>query len=129
MTKLVLIFLSAGLGGVLRYVITGWVQHPSGPTFPLGTLVVNIAGCLGIGFLGAAFTGPLLIREEYRVALLVGLLGGFTTFSTFGKETVALAGDRGWLLAGANIVLSVGLGLLGVWFGSRVAQWIFGVTT
>jgi fluoride exporter len=127
MTKLVLIFIGAGIGGVLRYAITGWVQGVSSPTFPSGTLAVNVAGCLAIGFLGTAFAGPLLVREEYRTALLVGLLGGFTTFSTFGKETLSLAGDREWLLASANVLLSVGLGLVGVWIGSRLAEWYFGV--
>lgn len=126
MTKLVLIFIGAGVGGVMRYAIGGWVQGASGPTFPLGTLVVNVSGCLAVGFLAGAFTGPVLIREEYRIALLVGLLGGFTTFSTFGKETMALAGDREWALAGLNVVLSVVLGLAGVWAGTRLAEWIYG---
>ncbi|MCL4221759.1 MAG: fluoride efflux transporter CrcB [Phycisphaerales bacterium] len=126
MLKLALIFVGSGTGGLLRYGLAGWVQHAWGATFPLGTLVVNVVGCLFVGFLGAALAGPILVREEYRVALLIGLLGGFTTFSTFGKETFALAGDREWMLASTNIVLSVGLGLLGVWLGTRLAESIFG---
>jgi CrcB protein len=121
MTKLIMIFLGAGLGGVLRYASAGWVQALIGASFPSGTLVVNVLGCLAVGFLGAAFTGPVPIREEYRIALLVGLLGGFTTFSTFGRETFALAADREMLWAGLNLLLSNGLGLGAVWLGTRLA--------
>lgn len=127
MTKLLLIFLATGLGGVLRYTIGGWVQGLTGASFPSGTLVVNLLGCLAIGFLGAAFAGPILIREEFRIAILVGLLGGFTTFSTFGRETFVLAADRELLLAGLNLLLSNGLGLAAVWLGTRVAERIYGV--
>jgi CrcB protein len=127
MTKALLIFLGAGLGGVLRYAIGGWVQALTGASFPNGTLVVNVIGCLAVGFLGAAFAGPVLIREEYRIAVLVGLLGGFTTFSSFGRETFALAADREMLLAGLNLLLTNGLGLIAVWLGTRLAERIYGV--
>ena len=127
MTKLILIFLGSGLGGVMRYAIGGWVQALTGASFPSGTLVVNVLGCLAIGFLGAAFAGPVLIKEEYRIAILVGLLGGFTTFSTFGRETFALAADREMLWAALNLLLSNGLGLAAVWLGTRVAERIYGV--
>jgi CrcB protein len=126
MIKFALVFLGAGLGGVLRYAITGWIHGPAGPLFPLGTFVVNVSGCLAVGFLGTTLMGPVLVREEYRVALLVGLIGGFTTFSTFGKETLALAGDRQWFLAGANVVLSIVLGLAAVWAGARLAERVLG---
>lgn len=126
MTKLILIFVGSGLGGVLRYALGGWVQGLAGASFPTGTLVVNVTGCLAIGFLGAAFAGPVLIREEYRIAILVGLLGGFTTFSTFGRETMALAANREMLLAGLNLLLSNGLGLAAVLLGSRVAERMYG---
>lgn len=126
MTKLILIFVGSGLGGVLRYALGGWVQGLTGASFPSGTLVVNVTGCLAIGFLGAVFAGPVLIREEYRIAILVGLLGGFTTFSTFGRETMALAANREMLLAGLNLLLSNGLGLVAVLLGSRVAERMYG---
>jgi CrcB protein len=127
MAKFFLIFLGAGLGGVLRYVVGGGVQALTGESFPSGTLVVNLLGCLAIGFLGAAFAGPVLIREDYRTAILVGVLGGFTTFSTFGRETFSLAADREMLFAALNLLLSNGLGLAAVWLGTRVAQRIYGV--
>lgn len=127
MLKILSIFIGAGVGGVLRYAISGWAQSFSSGSFPAGTLAVNIIGCLLIGFFGAAFAGPVLVREEYRLALLVGVLGGFTTFSTFGQETFALAADREWLLAGMNLLLSNGLGLTAVWLGTRVAERLYGV--
>ena len=121
--KLSCIFVGAGIGGVLRYALGGWVQNMTpGSTFPTGTLAVNVIGCLLIGFLGALFTGPVVIREEYRIAILVGVLGGFTTFSTFGMETFSLANERDFLRAALNLILSNGLGLGAVWFGLCVAE-------
>jgi CrcB protein len=127
MFKLVLIFLGAGLGGILRYWLGTWLQSFTTSGFPIGTLAVNTLGCLAIGFLAAALTGPAWGDERYRLALIVGLLGGFTTFSAFGYETVSLAGHREFLLAGLNILLSNGLGLVGVWLGARMAPHLSGV--
>ncbi len=122
MIKLVLIFLGSGVGGVLRYAVGGWVQRPAGVGFPVGTLVVNVLGCLVVGFLAAAFSARVIIREEYRLALLIGLLGGFTTFSTFGLETFALLNDGEEVRAIVNVALSVGVGLAAVWLGYRLAE-------
>ncbi len=127
MTKVVLIALGGGVGSVLRYALAGVGQRLTTTDFPLGTLLVNVAGCLLIGFLYAALAGPWLIREEYRVAILVGLLGGFTTFSTFGYETFGLLNERQYALAAANVGASVVLGLAAVWLGYRVAERAFGV--
>lgn len=126
MLKYTLVFLCSGLGGVLRYGLGGLVQNWWGPTFPLGTLIINITGCLGIGFFATAFSGGLLIREEYRVAVLVGIFGGYTTFSSFGRETMALADDGQFARAGINVLLSVAAGLAAVWLGSAVATRIYG---
>jgi CrcB protein len=127
MQKFILIFLGSGLGGVLRYTLSGWAQKVGNGTFPLGTLAVNITGCLLIGFLSAAFSGRILIREEYRIALLVGVLGGYTTFSAFGLETFALLNDGQHLRALTNIALSVILALVAVWAGYRIAENWMGV--
>jgi CrcB protein len=127
MLKLVLLFAAAGLGGVLRYAISGWAQGLTQGPFPVGTLLVNVLGCLAIGFLAAAFAGPVLIREDVRIAILIGLLGGFTTFSTFGQETFGFVTDRGFGLAAANLLLMNGLGLLAVWSGTRLAEHWYGV--
>jgi CrcB protein len=122
MLKLVLIFLGSGLGGVCRYAVAGWVQRLGNGGFPRGTLAVNVLGCLLIGFLTAAFSGRLLVREEYRIALLVGVLGGFTTFSAFGMETFAFLNDGQYLRAATNVLLSVAAGLAAAGAGYRLAQ-------
>src|SRR5882724_5552378 len=97
MDKLLYIAIGGGIGSVLRYLLSSWSQRASGNgPFPLGTLVVNALGCLAMGVLAAFFTGPHRVREELRLFLLVGMLGGFTTFSSYAWETFALAdgGDR-----------------------------------
>jgi CrcB protein len=121
MMKFVLIAVGGGVGAVLRYLVAGWGQRLTEGSFPLGTLIVNVIGCLAIGFVATLMTGPAIVREEYRFAILVGLLGGFTTFSTFGYETFALLAERGWLQAGGNVVASNVLGLSAVWIGHRLA--------
>lgn len=126
MVKFALIFVCSGLGGVLRHALGGLIQHWWGPTFPLGTLIVNITGCLGIGFFAAAFAGGLMVREEYRIAVLVGIFGGYTTFSAFGLETMALVGKGDMARAGLNVLLSVAVGLVAVWFGAALGARVFG---
>ncbi|MFV1957892.1 MAG: fluoride efflux transporter CrcB [Planctomycetota bacterium] len=122
----ILLFVAGGggAGALLRYLVSGLGQRLTVGVFPLGTLLVNVLGCFLIGYLGAVFSGPLLVRDEVRLALLVGLLGGFTTFSSFGWETFSLLNDREWGFAIANVVGSNLLGLLAVWIGYRLAeQW------
>lgn len=127
MFKILMIAAGGAIGATLRYSISGWGQKFVVGSFPMGTLLVNLIGCLLIGFFCAFFAGPQLIREEYRVGLLVGVLGAFTTFSTFGWETFSLANDNQLRLAALNIVLSNGVGLLAVWFGYRMGEKWFGV--
>ncbi len=125
--RLALIFLAGGLGCVLRYLVAGWVQRWGGESFPLGTLTVNVIGCALIGFLATAWTGPVMLREPYRVAILVGLLGGFTTYSTYAWETVTRATDGAFLLAGLNIALSNVVGIGAAWLAARLAMRWYGV--
>ena len=88
-------------------------------------MAVNLVGCLAIGALSAAFTGPFLVREEYRIGLTAGVLGGFTTFSTFSLETFNLAAIGEHRFAWANVVLSCALGVAAVWLGYRlVERWL-----
>ncbi len=123
------LFIAAGgaVGALLRYLVAGWVHKGLGATFPWGTLTVNVLGCLFLGWMGAVITGPLLLREDLRLGILVGLLGAFTTFSTFGWETLMLAHDGRWALALGNLLLSNGLGLTAVYLGYRLSQRIWGV--
>jgi CrcB protein len=119
--KLALIFGAGGLGALARYGVHSAVGRVTGTSFPLGTLLINVLGCFAIGYLATLFAGSVPLREEYRFAILVGLLGGFTTFSTFGLETVALLESGAWAQASANVVLSSGLAILAVWVGHRLA--------
>lgn len=94
--------------------------------FPAGTLAVNLLGCLAIGLVAALVEERGALDPAARVFLLVGVLGGFTTFSTFGYETVALVRDGNLLLAGGNVAASLAAGLAGVWAGIVVARWLAG---
>ncbi len=126
MTRVVLIFVAGGCGSLLRYGVAGWIQRLASGTFPLGTLAVNVIGSALIGFFATLLTGPLLVREDYRFAILVGLLGGFTTFSSFSWETVNMAGDGQWWMAALNVMLCNGLGLTAAWLAARLAVVIYG---
>ncbi|MDA1096757.1 MAG: fluoride efflux transporter CrcB [Chloroflexi bacterium] len=121
----VILFVGAGgfLGAILRFLIGGWVQNLQGqPAFPYGTTTVNVLGCLILGVIGGLVEGRQLFNPEVRAFLMVGLLGGFTTFSTFGYETMQLARDGEVMAALANVTLQVGLGLAAVWIGFGVAR-------
>lgn len=119
----VLVMLGSALGGAARYWCSGFVAEHFGETFPWGTIIVNVLGSFVIG-LFATLTGPdgrLLIPSEGRIFVMVGFCGGYTTFSSFSLQTLNLARDGEWLMAGANIVLSVVLCLVAVWLGHVAA--------
>lgn len=79
-----------------------------------------------MGFLATAWTGPVLVREEWRSAVLIGVIGGYTTFSSFGRETMTLVQDQEWWRAGAYVAGSVVLSLAAVWAGAVAAGKIYG---
>ena len=116
--QLLLVGAGGFVGAVLRFVLSGVVQDlvPQA-SLPYGTLAVNAAGCLAIGVLGGIADARQAVGPELRLFLLIGVLGGFTTFSTFSYETLVLARDGQHVGAGLNVVLSVGLCLLGAWLG------------
>lgn len=118
------IALGSALGGVTRYWISGWVAHRFGESFPWGTLLVNVSGSFLIGFIATVSDpdGRFLLHPRTREFLMIGVLGGFTTFSSFSLQTLRLAQDREWLYAGLNVVLSVALCLLAVWLGHVAAR-------
>lgn len=122
MRILLLVAAGGAVGALLRYVLAGWGQRLTVGTFPVGTLLVNLVGCFAIGYLAAVFAGPWLLRSELKVALLVGLLGGFTTFSSYAFETFALLAEGRALPALANVLLSNLVGLFAVWVGYRLAD-------
>ncbi len=104
----------------------GAVQRWAGGPFPAGTLAVNVVGCALIGLLAAAFAGTWAVREEVRLAIVVGVVGGFTTFSAFAWETYALGRDSEMRLALANVAVSCALGLAAVGLGFRLGQRLLG---
>ncbi|MHB8523104.1 MAG: fluoride efflux transporter CrcB [Limisphaerales bacterium] len=115
--------LGGALGTVCRFWLSGLVAQRVGETFPWGTLVINVSGSFIIG-LFAALTEPegrLLVGSNLRQFFVVGVCGGYTTFSSFSLQTLNLARDGDWLKAGGNIVLSVVLCLAAVWLGYVLA--------
>lgn len=123
MTKLLLVGAGGFLGSVLRYLASGAVQSAARYVhFPWGTLAVNTAGCLLIGFLtGLAETRGIFSLEQ-RLFLITGFLGGFTTFSAYGYETYFLVRVGETMLAAANACGQVVLGLAAVWLGHLLAN-------
>jgi CrcB protein len=106
------------IGALARYGLSGLV-HRQVPlaVFPYGTLVVNLLGCLMIGVLAGLAESRQLFGPEFRTFALIGVLGGFTTFSTFGYETVAMMRDAEFLRASTNVGVHIVLGLALVWLG------------
>ena len=126
MTKLFLIGAGGFIGSVLRYVVSGVAQTLSQSiAFPYGTLAVNILGCCCIGFLSELFDTRSLIGTDTRAFLIVGILGGFTTFSAFGNETMNLIREGEAALALMNVSAQVLLGLGAVWVGYTLAYVIW----
>ncbi|HDL64067.1 MAG TPA: fluoride efflux transporter CrcB [Proteobacteria bacterium] len=121
--KLLIVGLGGFIGAIGRYAVSGWIQSLSkSPWYPFGTLGVNFIGCLLIGFLGGLVKNKELFQSGTRLFLLVGLLGAFTTFSTFGYETFSLLRGGQFLLAGGNVAAQVILGLIGVWLGFTLSN-------
>ena len=118
------IALGSALGGVGRFWLSGLVAQRVGETFPWGTLLVNVSGSFVIGLVAALANpdGRFLVASNVRTFLMVGICGGYTTFSSFSLQTLKLAQDGEWFYAGANAVLSVVLCLLGVWMGHFIGQ-------
>jgi fluoride exporter len=114
------------IGSILRYLMSGYVQQLSkNIQFPFGTLAVNIVGCALVGFLAELADHRGVISGDTRALLMVGLLGGFTTFSAFGNETMNLLRDGELWLAGGNIIGHVFLSLVAVWVGYSTAYFLW----
>src|SRR6266849_3742013 len=113
------IAIGGALGSMARYGCSGWVARLTGGVFPYGTLVVNASGALIIGFFAAMSLpeGRFLVPPSARLFVMVGICGGYTTFSTFSLETLNLMRDGEWIPAAANAAGSVLLCFLAVWLG------------
>lgn len=126
MTNILLVGFGGFIGSVLRYLASGYVQQASKSVdFPYGTLAVNVMGCFAIGFLAQLAESRGVLGSESRLFVFVGILGGFTTFSSFGNETLNLARDSQMANALANVGMNVVIGLLAVWLGRTVSYLIW----
>jgi fluoride exporter len=122
MHKIILIGLAGLIGTLCRYWLSGLVARQYGETFPWGTLVVNVVGCFLAGSLYYLLEERFLVSPTLRTVILVGLLGGFTTFSSFGLQTFTLLREGEFALATLNVILSNFLGLLLLWAGYTLVK-------
>jgi CrcB protein len=120
--RLLFVGLGGFVGTVARYWLSGVIARRYGETFPLGTLIVNALGCLLIGFLFYLFYDRAIISPTSRTVIFIGLLGGFTTFSSYGLQTFTLLRDGEVFLAFVNVCASNVLCLVLVWLGYSLAK-------
>jgi len=126
LTNILLVGAGGFIGSALRYLMSGYVQQSAQTLdFPYGTLAVNVIGCFVIGFLSQLAESRGLFTNESRLFVVTGMLGGFTTFSSFGNETLNLARDSQMMNAFANVGANLIIGLFAVWFGRTVAYLIW----
>jgi CrcB protein len=122
--NILLVGIGGALGSIARYLTSGWVQAVTKSIdFPFGTLAVNLLGCFVIGFLAQLAEARGAFTSESRVFIFIGVLGGFTTFSSFGNETLNLARAGEIWNALANLGANVVIGLLAVWLG-RISAYL-----
>jgi CrcB protein len=121
LARLLLVGAGGFLGASLRYLVGGFVHRWLPATFPYGTLLVNVSGCFLIGVL-AALAEARMIGPFARVFWMVGVLGGYTTFSSFGYETISLLREGSQVAAWANVLGQVTLGLAAVWAGAAAGR-------
>lgn len=117
MKQVMAIALGGAVGSLLRFWVAQAVHLWTGRGFPYGTLVVNVSGCLAIGILYVLLVERLSVAPEWRAAILIGVLGGYTTFSSFSMETLLLLEDGAHAKALMNVLLSISLCLVAVWLG------------
>ena len=127
MARFLWICLGGAVGTGARYLLSGWVLRATGPGLPYGTLAVNVIGSFLLGFLMQASLSVESFPPTLRVALATGVIGGFTTYSTFNYETLELMQKDAWLLGFANLGITVvaclAAGLLGIVAG----RWLLGI--
>jgi CrcB protein len=124
MMNIVIIGIGGALGAVSRYAVALWIGQRWGRSFPLGTLMINVSGSFLIGLFMTLMSERFTENPQWRLLLVVGFLGAYTTFSTFEYETGALLKDGEWAFAMLNIVLSVVIGFIALKLGEIIAKTI-----
>jgi CrcB protein len=122
MANILIIGIGGFLGAVTRYGVAVWIGQRWGRSFPFGTFVINITGSFLIGLLMTLMTEKIIENPQWRLLLVVGFLGAYTTFSTFEYETGALLKDSEWLYAGLNVIGSVFVGFIALKLGEVIAK-------
>ncbi len=120
--RIALLVIFGAAGTLARYGLQGIVQHRAGPSFPTGTLAVNLLGCFLLGGITQYGLHRLTLPPDWRVGISIGFLGAFTTFSTFSLETLRLLEDGEWLRAFLYMGISLVGGLLAILMGMRIAD-------
>lgn len=126
MSRFLLVALGGGMGSVIRYAVVLWAAGILGTTFPFGTLLVNLVGSLLLGFVMHVSTATDLLSADARLALTTGVLGGFTTYSTFNFETTDFFRSGAWFYGTLNIVVTVVACLTAGMIGVTIARLIVG---
>jgi len=121
--RLLYVVIGGGLGALIRYLLSSIIQKQSASLFPYGTLVVNLIGALFIGFLWELFS-DITVSTNIRVLIFMGVLGGFTTFSTFSLETFNLLKDRQYITALINVIVNNMFCIILVFAGSFMARFL-----
>lgn len=117
-----MVLLGGGAGSLVRYAVATAIMTRTGSRFPFGTVLINITGSFLIGLVMTLLTERFSPHPNLRLLLVTGFLGGYTTFSSFEWETLALVRDSGWWLGLVNVVGSVALGYSAVWLGAAIAK-------
>jgi len=122
--NLFVVFIGGGIGALARYLLQGFVYRFAGTEFPYGTLIVNILGCFTIGILMSSMEERFLATPTLRLFLTIGILGGFTTFSSFSYETMALVREGNLLAGGMNVIATVVVCLGATWLGLGLGRYV-----
>ena len=120
--RIVFLIVFGALGTLARYGLDGWIQYRVGSVFPAGTLTINLLGCLFLGLIGQFSLNHIAVSPDLRIGLTTGLMGGFTTFSTFGWDTARMLQEGEWTKASIYVGASVLGGLMAMMLGMHVGD-------
>ena len=122
MLKIVVVAIGGSIGAAARYVVSTWATERYGSDFPYGTLIVNVVGCFIIGAFMVLVTERVIAHPYWRLLVAVGFVGGLTTFSSFGYETLKLVEDAQFQWAAYNIMTNFIFGFFATWLGMTLAR-------